>query len=74
MKVQADDKLSESDKAARIASIKAEIARIEQMEKQAESDPYQKRVAAFVAADQAHDKEAMKRMIAEFAADFASTH
>jgi len=74
MKVQADDKLSESDKAARIASIKAEIARIEQMEKQAESDPYQKRIAAFVVADQAHDKEAMKRMIAEFAADFASTH
>jgi phosphonate transport system substrate-binding protein len=74
MKVQADEKLSDTDKAARIAAIKAEIARVEQMEKQAESDPYQKRIAAFVAADQAHDKEAMKRMIAEFAAEFASTH
>ncbi len=74
MKTQADDKLSAADKAARIGKIKAEIANIEQMEKQAESDPYQKRVAAFIAADKAHDKVAMKRMIAEFAADFASTH
>jgi phosphonate transport system substrate-binding protein len=74
MKVQADDKLSEADKAARVAKIKAEIARIEQMEKQAKSDPYGQRVAAFVAADKAHDKDTMKRMIAEFAADFSGTH
>jgi phosphonate transport system substrate-binding protein len=74
MKVQADDKLSEADKAARVAKIKAEIARIEQMEKQAKSDPYGQRVSAFVAADKAHDKDTMKRMIAEFAADFSGTH
>jgi len=74
MKVQADDKLSEADKTARAAKIKADIARIEQMEKQAESDPYNKRVAAFVAADKAHDKDAMKRMIAQFEADFTGTH
>ena len=35
MKVQADDKLSADDKAAKIAEIKAELAKIEQMEKQA---------------------------------------
>jgi phosphonate transport system substrate-binding protein len=74
MRAQADDKLSDADKAARVAKIKAEIASIEQMEKKAESDPYNKRVAAFVAADQAHDKDAMKRMISEFAADFTTTH
>jgi phosphonate transport system substrate-binding protein len=74
MKVQADDKLSDAEKAERTAKIKAEIARIEQMEKQAESDPYNKRVAEFIAADKAHDTEALKRMIAQFAADFAGTH
>jgi phosphonate transport system substrate-binding protein len=74
MKAQADDKLSDADKAARVAKIKAEIAQIEQTEKKAESDPYNKRVAAFVAADQGHDKDAMKRMISEFAADFTTTH
>ena len=74
MKVQADEKLSDADKAARVDTIKGELARIEQMEKQAASDPYEKRVAAFVAAEKAHDTDTMKRMIAEFAADFAGTH
>jgi hypothetical protein len=68
MKIQADDKLSDADKAARVAKIKANIARIEQMETRAESDLYNKRVAAFVAADKSPDKDVMKRMIAEFAA------
>ena len=44
------------------------------MEKQAESDPYQKRVAAFIAADKAGDKATMKKMIADFAAGFGSTN
>jgi phosphonate transport system substrate-binding protein len=74
MKSQADDKLSEAERAARIATIKAEIAKIEHMEKQAATDPYQQRVADFIAADKAHDTEGMKRMIAEFAAGFARTH
>ncbi len=74
MKTQADDKLSSAEKAERTAKIRAEIARIEQMEKLSDSDPYQKRVAAFIAADKAHDKDAMKRMINEFAAGFAGTH
>jgi phosphonate transport system substrate-binding protein len=74
MKVQADDKLSEAERAARIARMKGEIAKIEQMEKQAETDSYQQRVAGFIAADKAHDAEGMKRMIAEFAAGFTRTH
>jgi phosphonate transport system substrate-binding protein len=74
MKVQADDRLSDVDKSVRIAKIKAEIASIEQMEKQAESDPYQKRLAAFVAADRAHDQATVKRMITELATGFANTH
>ena len=74
MKVQADDKLSEADKAAKIAELKATLAKIEQMEKQLDNDPYQKRVADFIAAEQAGDKDKMKKMIAEFAAGFASTN
>ena len=74
MKVKADDKLSDAEKDAQVAKIKAELARVEAMEKQAENDPYQKRVAAFIAADTGGDKEAAKKMIAEFAAGFASTN
>ncbi len=74
MKVQADDKLSAAEKQEKAAKLKAELARIEQMEKQAETDPYQKRIAAFVAAEKADDKAAMKKMIAEFAAGFAGTN
>jgi len=74
MKVEADDKLTAEDKAARVAEIKDKIAKIAQMEKQADNDPFQKRVAAFVAADKAGDKDAMQKMIAEFAAGFAGTN
>ena len=74
MKVQADDKLSAEDKAAKTAEIKAKLAKIEQAEKELEADPYQKRVADFVAADKAGDKEKMKKMIADFAAGFAGTN
>jgi phosphonate transport system substrate-binding protein len=74
MKVQGDDKLSDADKQDKVAKLKAELARIEQMEKQAETDPYQKRIAAFVAADHAGDKATVKKLIAEFAAGFAGTH
>ena len=74
MKVQADDKLSASDKAEKVAALKATLAKVEQMEKQLASDSYQSRVADFVAAEKAGDKDKMKKMIAEFAAGFASTN
>jgi len=74
MKVEADDKLAASEKAAKVAEIKDKIAKIEQLEKQADNDPFQKRVAAFVAADKAGDKDTMHKMIAEFAAGFAGTN
>src|SRR5262249_41994815 len=74
MKVEADDKLAASEKAAKVAEIKDKIAKIEQLEKQADNDPFQKRVAAFVAADKARDKDTMHKMIAEFAAGFAGTN
>jgi phosphonate transport system substrate-binding protein len=74
MKVQSDDKLSADDKAARIAKIKAELARIEQLEKQAENDPYQKRIAAFVEADKKNDTDGLRKLISEFTAGFAGTN
>lgn len=74
MKVQADEKLSADDKAKKIAEIKAELAKIEQMEKQAETDGFQARVNAFIAADKAGKSDDVKRMIGEFAAGFASTN
>jgi phosphonate transport system substrate-binding protein len=74
MKVKADDKLTDAEKATEIANIKADLAKVEAMEKQAENDPYQKRVAAFIAADTGGDKAAVKKMIGEFAAGFASTN
>jgi predicted secreted protein len=72
--VQADDKLSEADKAAKVAELKATLAKVEQMEKQLANDPYQKRVDDFVASEKAGDKDKMKKMIAEFAAGFARTN
>jgi phosphonate transport system substrate-binding protein len=74
MKVQGDDKLSDAEKAAKVAELKAEIAKIEAMETALDNDPYQKRVAAFIAADKAGKSDDLKKMIAEFAAGFASTN
>jgi phosphonate transport system substrate-binding protein len=74
MKVQGDDRLSADEKAEKIAKIKAELVAVEQMEKQLANDPYQKRVADFIAADKAGDKATTKKMISEFAAGFAGTN
>lgn len=74
MKVQADDKLTAAEKQEKVAKLKAEIAKIEQMEKQLETDPYQKRVADFIKAEAAGDNATMKKMIADFAAGFAGTN
>jgi len=74
LKVQGDDSLSAADKATQIADIKATIVKIEDLEKQAADDPYQKRITDFIAADNAGDKEKIKAMIAAFAAGFANTN
>ena len=60
MKVSADDKLSQADKASKVAALKARIAEIEKLEKAQESDPYQQRVAAFIAADKANDHKTVE--------------
>jgi phosphonate transport system substrate-binding protein len=74
MKVQGDDKLSDAEKQEKVGKLKAELAKIGQMEKQAETDPYQKKVADFIKAEGAGDKATMKKMIADFAAGFTGTN
>ena len=74
MKAQADEKLSADEKARQVAAIRAEIEKLEEMQKKAESDRFQKRAAAFVEADKAGNQDELNKMIAEFAAGSSSTH
>lgn len=74
LKTQGDDNLPAADKAARVAKLKAEIAKIDADEKAAQNDPQQKRIAAFIEAEKAGNPDAIKKMIAEFAAGSAGTH
>jgi phosphonate transport system substrate-binding protein len=73
-KVQADEKLSADEKAKQTATIRAEIAKLEEQQSKAEADPFKQRAAAFVEADKAGDQDTLKKMIAEFAAGVTSTH
>ncbi|HZD62027.1 MAG TPA: phosphonate ABC transporter substrate-binding protein [Xanthobacteraceae bacterium] len=74
MKAQGDEKLSADEKARQVATIRAEIEKLEEMQKKAETDSFQKRVAAFVEADKAGNQDELNKMIAEFAAGSSSTH
>ena len=74
MKAQADEKLSADEKGRQVAAIRADIEKLEEMQKKAESDQFQKRAAAFVEADKAGNQDELNKMIAEFAAGFSSTH
>jgi len=57
MKVQGDEKLSADEKSKQVAAIRAEIAKLEEMQKKAESDQFQKRVATFVETDKAGNQD-----------------
>jgi phosphonate transport system substrate-binding protein len=74
LKVEADAKLTDDEKTKKVAELQDQLAKVEDMAKKAETDGYQKRVAAFVEADKAGNQDALKRMIAEFAANFANTN
>lgn len=74
LKVKGDSKLSADDKAEKIKAIQAQIAKLSEMETKAASDDYQKRVAAFIAADKAGKTDEVKKMIADFAANGVSTN
>ena len=74
MRVQGDDKLSADEKSSQIAAIRSEIAKLEEMQKKAETDEFHRRAAAFLEADKAGRQDELKKMIAEFAAGTATTH
>jgi phosphonate transport system substrate-binding protein len=74
MRIQGDDKLSADEKSSQIAAIRGEIAKLEEMQKKAETDEFHRRAAAFLEADKAGRQDDLKKMIAEFAAGTATTH
>src|SRR5262249_37340728 len=61
MRVQGDDKLSPNEKSAQIAAIRADIAKLEEMQKRAESDEFHRQAAAFLEADKAGRQDELKR-------------
>ena len=71
LKVKGDAKLSNDQKAKEVAVIQAQLAKLDEMEKRADVNPFRSRVAAFIEAEKAERQEDMKRMIAEFAAIYA---
>jgi phosphonate transport system substrate-binding protein len=74
MRVESDEKLSAGDKAKQVAALKADIAKLDEQTRKAGGGEYQQRVARFMEADKAGNQAELKKMIAEFAAGFASTN
>ena len=71
MKLQADDKLSAEEKAAKISPLQAQIKKWQEQADKAEDSGFKKQVKAFLEADKAGNQAELKRMIAEFATEFA---
>jgi phosphonate transport system substrate-binding protein len=74
LRVQGDAKLSDEDKKKQTADIQAQLVKLDEMEKKATTNPFQKKLAAFVDADKSGDQAALRRMIADFAAGNARTN
>jgi phosphonate transport system substrate-binding protein len=74
LKVEADAKLSDDEKAQQVKALEAQLANVEALTKKAEADGFRNRVAAFIDADKTGNQDEMKKIIAEFAANFASTN
>jgi phosphonate transport system substrate-binding protein len=74
LKVEADAKLSDDEKAKNVKEFEAKLADVEAMTKKAEADGFRTRVVAFIDADKTLNQDELKKMIAEFAANFASTN
>ena len=73
-KIQSDEKLSADEKASQTATIRGEIAKIEEAQKKADAGTFKQRIEAFLAADKTGNQDELKKLIAEFAAGTASTH
>jgi phosphonate transport system substrate-binding protein len=71
LKLQADDQLSAEEKVKQIEALRAQIAALEDREKQAASSPFRSQVTAFLEAGKAGRRDDVRRMIAEFASSLA---
>ena len=69
MRIQADDKLSAGEKAAKIVPLQAAIKKEQDLTDKAEHSDFKKQVEAFLEADKAGDQAKLKAMIATFAAN-----
>lgn len=69
MKIQADGKFSPEEKAAKIAPLRAEVQKAQELSDKAEHSEFKKNVEAFMEADKAGDQAKLKAMIATFAAN-----
>jgi phosphonate transport system substrate-binding protein len=74
LKIKGDAKLSVEQRTKEVAAIEAQLAKIDDLERKAEEDPFRSRVAAFVEAEKDGRQDDMRRMIAEFAAHYARTN
>lgn len=72
MKLKADTKLSDDEKAPKIAELQADIKKWQAEAEKYDNGEFKKRIALFIEADKAGDQEKLKKMIAEFAATAAN--
>lgn len=74
MKVQGDDKLSAEEKAAQVAALRADIAKLDEAEKAAGQSSFRQFAVRFAEADKAGDQAALKRLMAEYTGALARTN
>jgi phosphonate transport system substrate-binding protein len=72
MKVKADEKLSDAEKAPKIAALQAEIKKWQDASAKAEHSQSQQRIAHFVEVDKAGNQAELKKLIDESAANLSS--
>jgi phosphonate transport system substrate-binding protein len=72
LRIRADARLADDDKARQVAALTAQLDKLDELEKKAATDGFQGRVTAFIEAEKAGRQDELKKMIAEFAA--MSTH
>lgn len=72
MKLQGDDKLAAEEKASKVAALRADIKKNQELSEKAEHAPFKKTLAMFLDADKANNQTELKRLIGELAANAAN--
>jgi phosphonate transport system substrate-binding protein len=74
LRIRADAKLADDEKARQAGAFTAQLAKLDELEKKAAADGFQARIAAFIEAEKAGRQNELEKMIAEFAATSAHTN